>query len=92
MPSLPVSFEPFRFATFATSKAAAEPSGSPTSVPATRTRQDDVNDVLAGLTRIGYVGKKEEDLAKLNDADPYEQELIVMAEVSAYFRIAYKVR
>ncbi len=57
-----------------------------------RTRQDEVNEVLAGLSRLGHTGKKEGDLARLNDSDPFEQELIVMAEVSAYFRIAYKVR
>jgi len=55
-----------------------------------RTRQDEVNEVLAGLSRLGHTGKKEGDLARLNDSDPFEQELIVMAEVSAYFRIAYK--
>lgn len=34
----------------------------------------------------------EESLAKLNAEDGYEEELIVMAETSAYFRVAYKVR
>ncbi|EJC99589.1 uncharacterized protein FOMMEDRAFT_93581, partial [Fomitiporia mediterranea MF3/22] len=31
-----------------------------------------------------------EDLARLDGPDPYEQELEMMAEVSAYFRVAYK--
>ncbi|KLO07662.1 hypothetical protein SCHPADRAFT_945077 [Schizopora paradoxa] len=47
-------------------------------------------DVPMGQTLPGYQGKKEEDFARLNETDPFEQELIVMAEVSAYFRIAYK--
>jgi len=47
-----------------------------------------VNEALASLTRIDY-HVKEADLAKLNGPDPFEQELIVMSEVSSYFRIAY---
>lgn len=31
------------------------------------------------------------DLAKLHKEDQYEEELIVMAETAAYFRVAYKV-
>ena len=51
-----------------------------------------LRDVLAALSNIGFQGIKEEDLSKLHGADPYEEELIVMAETSAYFHIAYKVR
>lgn len=43
------------------------------------------------LAEIGLPGLKEEDLPKLLGPDKYEQELIVMAEVSAFFRVSYKV-
>ncbi|KAJ3559507.1 hypothetical protein NM688_g311 [Phlebia brevispora] len=39
---------------------------------------------------MGYAGLEEADLARLRGPDPYEEELIVMAETSAYFHIAYK--
>ena len=45
---------------------------------------------LGLLKQIGY-DTTEQDLARLRKADEYEEELIVMAETSAYFRIAYKV-
>ena len=51
-----------------------------------------VRQALTALSAVGYSGLTEADLAKLRGADTYEQELIVMAETSAYFHIAYKVR
>ena len=48
--------------------------------------------VLAGLARLGFHGLKAEDLGKLVQVDEYEKELEVMAEVRAYFKVAYKVR
>ncbi|KAI0350450.1 hypothetical protein OH77DRAFT_1068510 [Trametes cingulata] len=48
-----------------------------------------LKDVLAGLMKLGYPAT-EEDLAKLKPADEYEEELVVMAEVRAYFQVAYK--
>ena len=45
---------------------------------------------LAHLAAIGY-NVKVEDPGKLRKEDMYEQELEVMAETSAYFRVAYKV-
>ncbi|KAI0363541.1 hypothetical protein BV20DRAFT_958073 [Pilatotrama ljubarskyi] len=44
---------------------------------------------LGELVKLGYPAT-EEDLAKLTPADEYEEELVVMAEVRAYFQIAYK--
>jgi len=45
---------------------------------------------LSALTELGFKGLKEEDLHKLYPPQKYEEELIVMAEVSAYFRVSYK--
>lgn len=47
--------------------------------------------ILASLAVIGK-NNTEEDLSRLDGPDPYESELTLMAEVSAYFRVAYKVR
>ena len=49
-----------------------------------------IRDALAALNKAGY-NVKAEDLPKLHGDDVYEQELIVMAETSAYFHVAYKV-
>jgi len=50
---------------------------------------DKVQAVCAALADIGFsVGP--EDLNKLHGADEYELELVVMAEVNAYFEIASK--
>ncbi|KAM5536973.1 hypothetical protein V8D89_009302 [Ganoderma adspersum] len=48
-----------------------------------------VNDALSMLTKLGYTVKVE-DLGKLHPPDEYEQELELMAEVRAYFQVAYK--
>lgn len=47
--------------------------------------------IFAALATAGYPGVKESDLPRLLGEDVYEQELIVMAETSAYFHVAYKV-
>lgn len=49
-------------------------------------------DALSALAKLGYVGLTVDDLGKLNPPDEYEEELHVMAEVRAYFQVAYKVR
>ncbi|KAH9937926.1 P-loop containing nucleoside triphosphate hydrolase protein [Epithele typhae] len=49
-----------------------------------------VPEALATLARLGYTGLTEEDLGRLRQADEYEDELAVMAEVRAYFQVAYK--
>ena len=51
-----------------------------------------VRDALANLAKLGYHGLEEADLGKLNPPDVYEDELQLMAEVRAYFQVAYKVR
>ncbi|KAI0820102.1 P-loop containing nucleoside triphosphate hydrolase protein [Trametes gibbosa] len=48
-----------------------------------------VQTALAALTKLGLT-VKEEDLGKLNPPDEYQEELEVMAEVRAYFQVAYK--
>jgi len=40
---------------------------------------------------LGFDVKTGADLQRLQPADEYEQELIVAAEVRAYFQVAYKV-
>lgn len=40
---------------------------------------------------MGYNVKGATDLERLRPPDSYEQELIVAAEVRAYFQVAYKV-
>ncbi|KAI1791422.1 P-loop containing nucleoside triphosphate hydrolase protein [Ganoderma leucocontextum] len=62
-------------------------SGVQKSIP--RDRGEIVSDALSMLTKLGYA-VKEEDLSKLNPPDEYEEELELMAEVRAYFQVAYK--
>ncbi len=47
---------------------------------------------LSSLAALGFNNLKVEDLNRLRGADPEEQEIIIMAEVRAYFQVAYKVR
>ena len=54
-------------------------------------KQELIRDTLANLAKLGYAGLTEVDLGKLNPPDIYEEELEVMAEVRAYFQVAYKV-
>ncbi|KAI0698693.1 P-loop containing nucleoside triphosphate hydrolase protein [Earliella scabrosa] len=49
-----------------------------------------IKKTLANLVELGYEGISAEDLGKLNPPDEYEDELQVMAEVRAYFQVAYK--
>lgn len=44
------------------------------------------------LAELGFSGVVEADLGKLNPPDEFEAELEVMAEVRAFFQVAYKVR
>ena len=44
------------------------------------------------LSQIGYVGLTERDLVRLHPPDAFDEELCVMADVRAYFQVAYKVR
>ncbi|KAF8161524.1 P-loop containing nucleoside triphosphate hydrolase protein [Crassisporium funariophilum] len=46
--------------------------------------------ILSGLAEIGLVGVKPEDLPKLLQADEMEPALTIMADVRAYFQVAYK--
>lgn len=51
-----------------------------------------VKAALTALADLGYTGLTAEDFGKLNPSDEYETELEVMAEVRAFFQVAYKVR
>ncbi|KAF8152891.1 P-loop containing nucleoside triphosphate hydrolase protein [Pholiota molesta] len=46
--------------------------------------------VLSGLAELGLTGVKAEDLPKLLPPDPMEPALVIMADVRAYFQVAYK--
>lgn len=48
--------------------------------------------VLTALQKLGFNGVRVEDLQKLNPSNRYEEELALMGEVRAYFKIAYNVR
>ncbi|KAG2064867.1 hypothetical protein BDR04DRAFT_1130602 [Suillus decipiens] len=45
---------------------------------------------LKALAEAGYTNLRTSDLARLLPSDPYEKELIVMADVRAYYHVAYK--
>ncbi|KAH8117943.1 P-loop containing nucleoside triphosphate hydrolase protein [Phellopilus nigrolimitatus] len=51
---------------------------------------ESIRSALKYLSEIRFKKIREEDLSKLDGPDPFEQELMLMAEVSAYFRVAYK--
>ena len=61
--------------------------------PRARSKNDDDNaaHAIRMLRALGYDVKNEADLDRLRPSDEYEQELIVAAEVRAYFQVAYKV-
>jgi hypothetical protein len=46
---------------------------------------------LRVLAEAGYAGLRVSDLARLLPPDSFEEELVVMADVRAYYHIAYKV-
>ncbi|EGO22889.1 hypothetical protein SERLADRAFT_471404 [Serpula lacrymans var. lacrymans S7.9] len=50
----------------------------------------DVSQALRSLAQAGYKDLKIEDLARLLPPNGFEDELIVMADVRAYFNVAYK--
>ena len=49
-----------------------------------------ISEALSSLAKLG-LSVNEEDLGKLNPSDEFEEELELMAEVLAYFQVAYKV-
>ncbi|KAG8853984.1 hypothetical protein FRB96_007847 [Tulasnella sp. 330] len=53
-------------------------------------RWQEINDVMGGLARLGIPGLKPTDLAKLLPEDEMTPGLEIMAEVRAYFKVAYK--
>lgn len=50
-----------------------------------------VSNALAVLAAIGITGLAPKDLAKLFPPDPYSEEIDVMAQTAAYFKVARKV-
>ena len=53
--------------------------------------QQTLSNALSLLGQLGFEELSADSLNKLNKADEFEEEIIVMAEVSAYCRIAQKV-
>lgn len=56
------------------------------------TRTQDEMAVIAALRRLGIPNVQASDFEKLRPSDRFAEELEVMAEVKAYFKVAYKVR
>jgi hypothetical protein len=52
---------------------------------------NNVKEAIQKLRALGFDVKNAADLERLRPSDEYEQELIVAAEVRAYFQVAYKV-
>ncbi|GAA6042038.1 hypothetical protein JCM8097_004073, partial [Rhodosporidiobolus ruineniae] len=52
--------------------------------------EEDMNDALAALAKIGLSGVTAEQLAQLHEADPFEEELEAAAMTVAYWKVAYK--
>jgi vacuolar protein sorting-associated protein 1 len=59
---------------------------------ASRKRASMEQSALQSLVSRGYCGIKREDLKRLHPHENFDDELIVMADVRAYFQVAYKVR
>jgi vacuolar protein sorting-associated protein 1 len=49
-------------------------------------------EALIALKRLGYDKIGMDDLERLHPPDEFDEELTVMADVRAYFQVAYKVR
>lgn len=53
-------------------------------------QQANVENLLSQLAAAGYPVHTKADLERLFASDPYEEVLVVMAEVRAYWQVAYK--
>jgi len=49
-----------------------------------------ISKILSGLADVGVYGSKPHDIPKILPPDKFEPALIIMAEVRAYFQVAYK--
>ncbi|KAF8805211.1 hypothetical protein BYT27DRAFT_7258317 [Phlegmacium glaucopus] len=63
---------------------------SPSGAGSPSSRVTGIAKVLAGLAEIGMPGIKPEQLARLFPSDSMEPALSIMADVRAYFQVAYK--
>ncbi|KAI1791428.1 P-loop containing nucleoside triphosphate hydrolase protein [Ganoderma leucocontextum] len=70
--------------------AVAPPRAPAKPAPVDESKQELIRETLANLAKLGYSGLTEVDFGMLNPPDVYEDELEVMAEVRAYFQVAYK--
>jgi len=53
-------------------------------------KEELVNEALSILAKLGYTGLEPRDLDRLIPPDKYESEIIVAAEVRAFFQVTYK--
>ncbi|KAF8991459.1 P-loop containing nucleoside triphosphate hydrolase protein [Cyathus striatus] len=65
-------------------------SPSTTGVGISSSTQYGISKVLTGLAEMGITGVQAEDLARLLPSDKMEPALVIMADVRAYFQVAYK--
>ncbi|TCD68939.1 hypothetical protein EIP91_009329 [Steccherinum ochraceum] len=65
-------------------------SSTPTPSLPERSRADDERELLAVLAKLGLSNVTLDDLGKLNAPDMYEEEMELMADVRAYFSVAYR--
>ncbi|EPQ51166.1 hypothetical protein GLOTRDRAFT_133483 [Gloeophyllum trabeum ATCC 11539] len=62
----------------------------PSAIVQSDASEQDYNDALSALAKIGITGLTKEDLGRLQPSDQYTRELNVMAQVRAYFGISYR--
>ncbi|KAF9047683.1 P-loop containing nucleoside triphosphate hydrolase protein [Panaeolus papilionaceus] len=99
-PSFPPSSSPFGAKFPPSTLFGAQSSSTPalpqafvpiaTSVTPTPSAPASITKILSGLAEIGLQGLKAEDLLRLIPSDPMEPALVIMADVRAYFQVAYK--
>ncbi|KAI0363545.1 hypothetical protein BV20DRAFT_1031177 [Pilatotrama ljubarskyi] len=88
IPTVPFSFTP--------APPPAPSAAPPASAAAAHSAEEELKkeellkEALSTLAMLGYKGLTEDDLGKLNKPDEFEEELQLMAEVRAYFQVAYK--
>ncbi|KAG2067161.1 hypothetical protein BDR04DRAFT_1144485 [Suillus decipiens] len=83
----PVASQASVFGSVPTEKNNKGSKGHINSTPVAETLEDKA---LRALAEAGYANLRISDLARLLPPDPFEEELVVMADVRAYYHVAYK--
>ncbi|GAA5887910.1 hypothetical protein JCM6882_000799 [Rhodosporidiobolus microsporus] len=71
-------------------KAAKKPKPPALDSVVQKSHDSKLNQAVALLNETDYPGLKKEELPRLNGPDEWEEELAVMAETTAYWKVAYK--